>query len=216
MKSCRFSRWEIFNRGDLSFPERLRDITVEVLNAAGTAVWTSPLLNPANVLGGPVSIPLDIQAANGGNPVLGKQIRITRTVDAAATEADAHILSLGEVTIMGGSRPDGDSDGMPDAFETASGLNPAVNDAAGDADSDGASNLAEYEKGINPQDNDTDNDGLLDGVESGGVFVNAADTGTNPLLADTDGDTLSDSVENGSGVHPGARQRREPQRARRR
>ena len=46
---------------------------------------------------------------------------------------------------------DADSDGMPDAWETAHGLNPAVNDAAGDLDGDGVSNLAEYQQGLNPQ-----------------------------------------------------------------
>ena len=196
---------EIFNRGDGSFPERLRDITVEVLGDAGTPVWTSDLLNPGNTLGSPLSLLLDIQALNGGTPLLGRQIRITRTNDAASTGDDANILALGEVVITGGSRPDGDSDGMADAFETANGLNPAVNDGAGDADSDGSSNLAEYEKGTNPQDSDSDNDGLLDGVESGtGVFVNAADTGTGPLVTDTDGDTLADGAENGSGIYASA------------
>ncbi|WP_239133234.1 cellulose binding domain-containing protein [Paractinoplanes durhamensis] len=45
------------------------------------------------------------------------------------------------------SRPSGwdtDRDGMPDAWETASGLNPAVDDHNGDADGDGYRNIEEY------------------------------------------------------------------------
>ncbi|MHB8473822.1 MAG: hypothetical protein ACYDC8_13460 [Gammaproteobacteria bacterium] len=47
---------------------------------------------------------------------------------------------------------DTSSDGMPDAWKTANGLNPGVNNAGGDADSDGYTNLEEYLAGSNPQD----------------------------------------------------------------
>lgn len=48
---------------------------------------------------------------------------------------------------------DTDNDGMPDAFETAHGLNPRdPSDAAADPDHDGASNLDEYLAGTDPQD----------------------------------------------------------------
>ena len=46
---------------------------------------------------------------------------------------------------------DADNDGIPDDWETAHGLNPAVNDASGDADGDGVSNLNEYLLGRDPQ-----------------------------------------------------------------
>ncbi|MEC3966164.1 hypothetical protein [Flagellimonas halotolerans] len=45
------------------------------------------------------------------------------------------------------SRPsnyDSDQDGMPDAWETANGLNPNVNDSAQDADGDGYTNIEEF------------------------------------------------------------------------
>jgi hypothetical protein len=47
---------------------------------------------------------------------------------------------------------DNDSDGMPNDYEIANGLNPDfAGDADLDADSDGATNLAEYRAGTNPQ-----------------------------------------------------------------
>jgi len=86
---------------------------------------------------------------------------------------------------------DTDGDGMPDSWESAHGLNPAVNDAALDPDGDGLTNLQEYTLGTDPQDNDTDNDTMLDGWEVANGF--------NPLIndaaLDTDSDGLSDYYE---------------------
>jgi hypothetical protein len=82
-------------------PERLRNITIQILDANGTTVLhTSALLNPENVLGGPADLFYDVSAANGGNPVFGQYVRVRRTPDAAATD-DARVLSLGEVQVRG-------------------------------------------------------------------------------------------------------------------
>lgn len=94
------------NRGDGCCPERLRDITVQVLDGSGTPVWTSVLLNPGNSMGSPGTIPLDIASLNGGVPVTGNQVRITRLRDAASSGGDSYTLSLGEVAIIGGSIPE--------------------------------------------------------------------------------------------------------------
>lgn len=97
--------------------------------------------------------------------------------------------------------PDPDGDGIPSSYETANGMNPAANDAAGDLDGDGLSNGTEFSRGTNPRAADTDGDGIGDAAETGtGTYVNSTNTGTNPLLADTDADGYSDAVENNSGT----------------
>ena len=49
------------------------------------------------------------------------------------------------------AQPDTDGDKMPDAWESANGLNPAVNDATADFDKDGWTNRNEYYAGTDPR-----------------------------------------------------------------
>jgi hypothetical protein len=103
------------NRGDGCCPERLRDITITILDGSNTAVWTSALLNPDNTgftyNTGPATLTVDLVALTGG-PVPGRHVRVSRTADPDGsgipgapvgynTVDEQNVLSLGEVTIMG-------------------------------------------------------------------------------------------------------------------
>jgi len=63
--------------------------------------------------------------------------------------------SITVTTTASGGGVDTDGDGMPDAWESAHGLNPFVNDANLDKDGDGLSNLQEYLTGTDPNDPDS-------------------------------------------------------------
>ncbi len=93
---------------------RFRDLTIEVRDAGGSVLYTSPILNPENVSNGPELIEWDIAADNGG-PVTGRIVRVRRTADpdasgqgAAGGSSDANVLALGEVFVM---VPDPDATG---------------------------------------------------------------------------------------------------------
>lgn len=126
-------------------------------------------------------------------------------------QADVGFLGVFELEVIPLPANDLDDDAMADDWETANGLNPAVNDAALDADSDGLNNLGEFTGGLNPQDPDSDDDGLPDGPEvlthftdpkvqdsDGDGLLDGAEVNThmtNPKLADTDTDGLADGAE---------------------
>ncbi len=92
---------------------RLRDITVELLDGSGSTVFTTPLLNPGNVLSGPETITVDLSALVGG-PVDAQVVRVRRTPTTEyANNNDNRVLSLGEVQVFtdfittGGTVPGG-------------------------------------------------------------------------------------------------------------
>ena len=85
---------------------RFRDLTIEIRNAAGSVLYTSPLINPENILDGPDLVTFDVAAENGV-PVTGRTIRVRRTPDRDASglnavggDADANVLALGEVFVL--------------------------------------------------------------------------------------------------------------------
>lgn len=111
---------------------------------------------------------------------------------------------------------DTDSDGIPDPFETNTGiyvsyLNTGTNPAVADTDVDGYLDGVETNTntfvslsntGSSPVKNDSDNDGLLDGVETNtGTFLNVGNTGTSPVNRDRDNDRLSDKYEVDNGLN---------------
>lgn len=110
--------------------------------------------------------------------------------------------------------PDTDGDGIPDAFEICSMMDPTDatgdNGADGDFDHDGLPNLTEYLMGLDPSFPDQDRDGVPDGDEiyygTDPWKADSDDDGigdfdeifvyhTDPLVADSDGDGLTDYEE---------------------
>ncbi len=79
---------------------------------------------------------------------------ITGTPAASATSSlslsATNLGGTGNATLSLQVQADADADGMGDAWESANGLNPAVNDSALDRDGDGQSNLAEWLAGTLP------------------------------------------------------------------
>ena len=66
----------LFNRGGGCCQWRLRDITIQIVssNLSGSVTnWTSPLLNPENILGGPPYLSNNLVSITGG-PVHGRTI----------------------------------------------------------------------------------------------------------------------------------------------
>jgi autotransporter-associated beta strand protein len=97
---------ELFNRV-IECSGRLRDIKVEILAANGTTVlYTSPLLNPDNTMGGglndyangPTRLSLFV---NDGTPVTGRYIRVRRTAESSGSTNldDLRALSLSDVEV---------------------------------------------------------------------------------------------------------------------
>ena len=91
---------------------------------------------------------------------------------------------------------DTDGDGMPDLWETANGLNPAIDDAAGNLDGDFSTNLAEFLANSNPQSAasdplNVDNDSILDSWEMSNFTNLTTATGA----SDYDGDLATDLQE---------------------
>jgi len=70
------------------------------------------------------------------------------------------------ITVLETPNSDSDSDGIPNVWERAQGLDPFNKiDAENDPDNDGLSNLAEYKFNTKPQDPDTDGDGYNDKLD---------------------------------------------------
>lgn len=124
-------------------------------------------------------------------------------VRAAGASSDSTYSNTAQDTTPS-SQPDADGDGMPDAWETANGTNPAVDDATGDLDGDGFPNLYEYQEGTDPDDaasfppGDTDGDGLPNAWE----VQYGLDPLVNDAFADPDGDGATNLEEYAAGTDP--------------
>jgi hypothetical protein len=171
-------------------------------NGDAKEVWVDGVL----ILSGTSTDPLPsdfnqlyIGTDNQNHNITGLLDEFALFADALSPEEIAKLAAGDDPQSLVPDNDDSDLDGMPDVYELANGLNPAVNDADGDLDNDGMANFDEYLAGADPGNEDSDDDGLKDGVETNtGTYVDANDTGTDPLNADTDGDSLLDGVEDPS------------------
>lgn len=93
---------------------------------------------------------------------------------------------------------DADGDGMDDAWESAHGLNPAVNDRDGDLDGDGLTNVRESALGSSPMLVDSDGDGMPDGWEA----AHGLSPARRSENEDADSDGVSDLFEYLQGRNP--------------
>lgn len=81
---------------------RLRDLTITIYDDSGdNLLFTSELINPDNVLGSPDFISYSVTDNNGGVPVDGRWVEITRTSNLELSGHDGYILALGEVQVNG-------------------------------------------------------------------------------------------------------------------
>jgi len=135
-------------------------------------------------------------------------VRVSRATGAALGGTNPNFRMSLAGTATPSTLADTDGDGIPDIYETntgvyVSGLNTGTDPNNPDTDDDGLKDGAELALGTDPFNPDTDGDGLLDGVETNtGVFVSASDTGTNPNNRDSDNDRLSDGYEVANGLNP--------------
>ena len=101
-----------------------------------------PLMSADNALPSVLSCVGNSLNRDGVDQRLINQVKSLGTLGAII---DTEVTVGGQTAIVGGTAPtDTDGDGMPDFWETAMGLNPAVADNNGDADGDGYTNLNQY------------------------------------------------------------------------
>jgi hypothetical protein len=90
-----FSTVRLHNRGDGCCPGRFRDLTLQILDASNTPIFTQTGINAGNSMGGPsfIDVPLGSSLTNA------RYIRVERTPYGAATTHDEATLSIGEVLV---------------------------------------------------------------------------------------------------------------------
>lgn len=98
------------------------------------------------------AVPVTPGSVTFANGIFAGHLTIPQVATGVRITAASGPLNVQSGTFDVAAAPaDADGDRMPDAWESANGFNPAINDAAGDTDSDGMSNLTEFYAGTNPR-----------------------------------------------------------------
>ena len=95
----------ILHNRDGCCADRLRDIVVTAENSQGVEVFRSALINPENVLNGPDTISVNLDAGVTVNRIKVERISDPDLSGGGGNAASGNILSLGEVEVLACSNP---------------------------------------------------------------------------------------------------------------
>jgi len=145
-------------------------LVVKVTDILGNAVADINVTFSKTSGGGNVTVTTAIKTDSAGLAsdtfTLGPNTGLATIAATVAGLIGSPVSFTANAVLAGGTLGDTDGDGIPDAWETARGLNPLdPADAALDNDHDGLTNLQEFTLGLDPNKADTDGDGMPDGWE---------------------------------------------------
>jgi len=153
------------------------------MSAGGSAAANTSLAFSLTITRVGANVNLSANIAGGSYSSSGSALLVAPSPGSFTYDSAAFLMGGGlnatqatfsNIQVTQATTSDSDSDDMPDAYETAHGLNPAVNDAALSLDSDSLTNLQEYQGADGtpgtgdetlPENPDTDGDGDPDDLE---------------------------------------------------
>ena len=180
---------------------------LEVVNSPGSVELTSPASGQTLSPGTAVTFSANASDPDGiakvefyrGTTKIGEATNYPYSISSTTVPDGVHSLTAKLIDMSGAITvsalrtltilADTDGDGLPDAWETANGLNPNISTgddgADGDPDGDGLSNFDEWLNGTKPKVADSDGDTVNDGQEvaQGSDPKSASDGGNAPPAA---------------------------------
>jgi uncharacterized repeat protein (TIGR01451 family) len=131
-------------------PAALTLVSIDTDAGAGACAGTRRLACALGTLAPQQRVILSVRATATAPGLIAHTVSVSgREVDPDLTNNAARATFA--LSIAADPARDTDGDGMPDLWESAMGLDPAVNDAAGDPDGDGLTNAQEAAAGTHPR-----------------------------------------------------------------